>query len=81
MGCIRVLVGKLAVFMSRVRVLLRLVVLTEIVMVRGLMVVMGGSVVMRGGLVVVFAGLMRRLCHDNSFLGRFAPSEHCCRFL
>jgi hypothetical protein len=72
--------GKLAMFMSRVRVFLRLLVLLEMVVVGGLMVVVGGIVVMRSGLVVVLTGLMRRLCHGNSSLGRITPT-HTCRFL
>jgi hypothetical protein len=63
MGRSRVLVGKLAVFVSRLGVVLRLLVLTEVVVVRRLMVMMGGGVVMGGGRVVVLARLMRRLCH------------------
>jgi hypothetical protein len=44
-------------------VLLGVLVLAEIVVVRGLMVMVGGCMVMRGGFVVVLARLMRRPCH------------------
>jgi hypothetical protein len=63
------LVGELAMFASRVRVLLGLFVLVEVVVMGGLVVVMGGGVMMRGGLVVVLARLVRRLRHALSSLG------------
>lgn len=73
MGRSRVLVGKRAMLVSRLCVLLRFFVLAEIVVVRRLVMMMGGSVVMRGGRVVVLAGLVRRLCHGHSSLGKICP--------
>src|ERR1700730_5016510 len=57
-------VGDLAMFMSRGRVLLRVVVLAEFVMMGRLMVVMSGSVVVSGRLMVMLTRRMLRcLCH------------------
>jgi hypothetical protein len=58
-----VLLGLLTMFVRRHGVLLRLLVLAEIVMMRGLVMMMGGGVVMSGGLVVMLARRMFRLCH------------------
>jgi hypothetical protein len=54
------LVGKLAMFVSRGCVLLGVVVLAEIVMVGRLMVMMRGGVMVSGRLVVMLA---RRVLH------------------
>ena len=57
------LVCLLAMFVSRVGVLLRLFVLTKIMMVGGLMM-MRGSVVMSGGLMMMLTcRMLRGLCH------------------
>ncbi len=70
-----VLVSVLAVFVSRFGVLLRLLVLTEVMMMGGLMMMMGGGVVMSGGLMMMLAGRMFRLCH-----GAVPPNRSCvCR--
>jgi hypothetical protein len=56
-------VTPLAVFESGSRMLLRLFVLTEIVMMGGLMM-MGGGVLMSGSLMVMLTGrMLRGLCH------------------
>jgi hypothetical protein len=57
-------VGKLAMFESRSRVLLRLFVLAEFVMMGRLMVMMRCSVVMTGRLMVMLTGRMLKcLCY------------------
>jgi hypothetical protein len=57
-------VGKLAMFESRSRVLLRLFVLAEFMMIGRLMVMMRCSVVMTGRLMVMLTGRMLKcLCH------------------
>jgi hypothetical protein len=53
-------VGKLAVFVRRSRVLLRLFVLAEIVVMRRLVMMMRGGVMVSGGVVVMLAGRMLR---------------------
>jgi hypothetical protein len=53
-------VGELAMFMSRGRVLLRVVVLAEIVMMGRLMVMMRGGVVVSGRLMVMLTRRMLR---------------------
>lgn len=67
----RVLVSLLAVFVSHLGVLLRLLMLAEIVMMGGLVMMVGGGVVMSGGLMMMLAGrMLRRLCH-----GAFPPNR------
>jgi hypothetical protein len=53
-------VGKLAMFVRRSRMLLRVFVLAEFVMVGRLMVMMRGSVVVSGGVVVMLTRRMLR---------------------
>jgi hypothetical protein len=53
-------VGELAMFMSRGRVLLRVVMLAEIVMMGRLMVMMRGGVVVSGRLMVMLTRRMLR---------------------
>ncbi len=60
----RVLLSLLAMFVSRVGVILRLFVLAKIMMMGGLMMMMGGGVVMSGGLMMMLTGRMFRLCHS-----------------
>jgi hypothetical protein len=74
-------IGKLPMFASRLRVLLGLFVLVEIVVMRGLGSVMAGSVIIRGGLVVALARLIRRHHDTRSSVGRSAPSELSPLFL
>ena len=52
------LVGELAMFLGRGRVILRVLVLAHLVMMRGLMMVVRGGVVVSGGGVVVLARRM-----------------------
>jgi hypothetical protein len=64
-------VGKLAMSESRSRVLLRLFVLAEFVMMGRLMVMMCGSVVVNGRLMVMLTRRMPRcLCHLRYFSPR-----------
>jgi hypothetical protein len=59
-----VFVALIAMFVSRVCVLLRLFVLAKIVMVCGLMMMMRGCVMIRGGLMMVITRrMLRGLCH------------------
>jgi hypothetical protein len=60
---LRVLMSKLAVLVSRIRVFLRLVVLAEVVVVSRLMMVMRGGVVVSGGLVMMFGCRVFRFGH------------------
>lgn len=53
-----VFVGELAMFVSRIRVLLGVFMFAEIVMMGGLMVMMRRGVMMGGGLVVMFTRRM-----------------------
>ena len=63
------LVGKLAVFLGRCGVILRLFVLAEFVKVGRLMMVMRGGVVVSGGGLVMLARRMRgRFGHDFGLL-------------
>jgi hypothetical protein len=63
-------VSLLAMFVSRFRVLLRLFVLAEIMMMGGLMMMMCGSMMISGGLMMMLTGRMfRGLCH-----GAFLPT-------
>ena len=64
-----VLVGLLAVLVSRRRVLLGLFVLADCVMVLGLMMVVRRRAVMRGRLMVMLTGRMfGRLSHCDEYL-------------
>jgi hypothetical protein len=65
-----VLVSLLAMFVSRFRVLLRLFVLAEIMMMGGLMMMMRGRVVVGGGLMMMLTGGVLRLGH-----GAFPPNQ------
>jgi hypothetical protein len=67
-----VLVRKLAMLVSSLRVILGLVVLAKIVMMRCLVMMMRGSVMMRGSFVMVLARLMWRLCHGHSSLAEIS---------
>jgi hypothetical protein len=61
----RVLVGKLAVFLGRRGVILRVFVFAELMMVGRLMMVMrGGVVVSGGGLVMLARRMLGRFGHD-----------------
>ena len=63
-GRLGMLVCELAMFVSRVGVLLPLFVLAEIVMMGGLMMVMCGCVVMSRRLMMLLTGrMLRGLCH------------------
>jgi hypothetical protein len=64
-GSLRVRETLLAMFESGNRMLLRLFVLTEIVMMGGLMMMMGGRVLMSGSLMVMFMSrMLRGFCHS-----------------
>ena len=68
-----VLVALLAMFVSRVGVLLRLFVFSKIVMVCGLMMMMRGCVMIRSGLMMVITRrVLRGLCHGIFLRNRFS---------
>ena len=57
------LVPLLAMLMSGLGVLLRLLVLAELMVMGGLMMMMGGGMVMGGRLQMMLAGGVLRFCH------------------
>ena len=73
-----VLVSLLAMFVSRVSVLLRLFVLAEIMVMGGLMMMMRGGVVISSSLMMMLSGrMLRGLCHGAippTGLGKWMPA-------
>ena len=79
MGGLCVLVPLLAMFVSGVGVLFRLVVLAEIMMERGLMMVMGSGMVMAGSPMMMLARWM--LSHGIFLPNRFLKMDAGCNVL
>jgi hypothetical protein len=59
-------VPRLAVFVSSLGMLLRVILLAKFVMMGDLMMMMGGRVMISGGLVMMLnGGVLRRFCHGT----------------